>query len=65
MSKARNQELRKTAILGTAHILQKVLTVVKNKKERTCIPIYVTIPADRNLEQKESENKILQESHIR
>jgi hypothetical protein len=59
MAKTRNQKQQKTAILGTANILQKILTIVKNKKERTNIPIDVTIPADRNLEQKESEKKIL------
>lgn len=60
-AKARNQKLHKTAILGTARILQEVLRVIKTKKERKCIPIFVAIPADRNLERKESEDKILQE----
>lgn len=52
MAKAGNQELQKTAILGTGHIIQEVLIIIKKKKEKTCIPIDVSIPADRNLEQR-------------
>jgi hypothetical protein len=33
-------------------------TVIKNKKEKTCILIDVAIPADRNVTQKEAENKL-------
>jgi hypothetical protein len=32
--------------------------ITKNKKEKTCVSIDVTIPADRNVTQKEAENKI-------
>jgi hypothetical protein len=32
--------------------------IIKNKKERTCALIDVTIPADRNVVQKEAENKL-------
>jgi hypothetical protein len=31
---------------------------IKNKKEKTCTPIDVAIPADRNVVQKEAENKL-------
>jgi hypothetical protein len=31
--------------------------IIKNKKEKTCILIDVAIPADRNVMQKEAENK--------
>jgi len=58
-AKVRNQELQKIAMLGTAHIIQKVLIKIKNKKEKTCTPIDMSIPADRNLEQKKSEKKIV------
>jgi hypothetical protein len=30
--------------------------IIKNKKEKTCTLINVTIPADRNVAQKEAEN---------
>jgi hypothetical protein len=33
-AKARNKKLQKTATLGTARILQKVLIVIKTKKEK-------------------------------
>jgi len=33
-------------------------TIIKNKKEKTCTPIDVAIPADRNVVQKEAENKL-------
>ena len=29
--------------------------IIKNKKEKTCTPIDVAIPADRNVVQKEAE----------
>ena len=32
--------------------------VIKNKKEKTCTLIDVAIPADRNVVQKEAENKL-------
>jgi len=32
--------------------------IIKNKKEKTCPLIDVAIPADRNVVQKESENKL-------
>jgi len=32
--------------------------IIKNKKEKTCTPIDVAIPADRNVVQKEAENKL-------
>jgi len=32
--------------------------IIKNKKEKTCILIDVTIPADRNVAQKEAEKKL-------
>ena len=31
---------------------------LKNKKEKTCTPIDVAIPADRNVVQKEAERKL-------
>jgi len=31
--------------------------IIKNKKEKTCTPIDVAIPADRNVVQKEAEKK--------
>jgi len=31
--------------------------IIKNKKEKTCTPINVAIPADRNVVQKEAEKK--------
>jgi hypothetical protein len=31
--------------------------IIKNKKEKTCILIYVAIPVDRNVMQKEAEKK--------
>jgi hypothetical protein len=37
-------------------------TVIKNKKEKTCIMIDVAIPADRNVTQKEAEKKLKYES---
>jgi len=33
-------------------------TISKNKEEKTCILIHVAKPADRNVMQKETENKI-------
>ena len=32
--------------------------IIKNKKEKTCTPIDVAIPADRNVVQKEAEKKL-------
>ena len=32
--------------------------IIKNKKEKTCTLIDVAIPADRNVVQKEAENKL-------
>jgi hypothetical protein len=32
--------------------------ITKNKKEKTCTPIDVAIPADRNVVQKEAEKKV-------
>ena len=32
--------------------------IIKNKKEKTCTLIDVAIPADRNIVQKEAENKL-------
>jgi hypothetical protein len=32
--------------------------IITNKKEKTCILIDVAIPADRNVTQKEAENKL-------
>jgi hypothetical protein len=32
--------------------------IIKNKKEKTCVPIDVAIPADRNVTQKEAEKKL-------
>ena len=38
------------------------VTITKNKKkEKSCIPIDVAIPADRNYARKEAERKIVQE----
>ena len=31
--------------------------IIKNKKEKTCILIYVAIPVDRNVMQNEAEKK--------
>jgi hypothetical protein len=31
--------------------------IIKNKKEKTCILIYVAIPVDRNVMQKEKKKK--------
>jgi hypothetical protein len=36
--------------------------IIKNKKEKTCTLIDVAIPADRNVVQKEAENKLKFES---
>ena len=36
--------------------------IIKNKKEKTCTLIDVAIPADRNVAQKEVENKLKYES---
>jgi len=51
-------------MLGTAHIIQKVLIIIKNKKEKTGIPIDVTVPADRNLEQKGIRKEIIKRVYI-
>jgi hypothetical protein len=32
--------------------------MVKNKEEKSCTPIYVAIPADRNVVQKEAKKKL-------
>jgi hypothetical protein len=32
--------------------------IIKNKKEKTCTPIDLAIPADRNVVQKEVEKKL-------
>jgi hypothetical protein len=32
--------------------------IIKNKKEKTCILVYVAIPADRSVTQKEAERKL-------
>jgi hypothetical protein len=32
--------------------------IIKNKKEKTCIPIEVAISADRNIVQKEAEENL-------
>ena len=32
--------------------------IIKNKKEKTCTPIDVAIPADRNVVHKEAEKKL-------
>jgi hypothetical protein len=32
--------------------------IIKNKKEKTCVLIEVVIPVDRNVTQKEAENKL-------
>jgi len=32
--------------------------IIKNKKEKICTPIDVATPADRNVMQKEAENKL-------
>ena len=32
--------------------------IIKNKKDKTCTPIDVAIPADRNVVQKEAEKKL-------
>jgi hypothetical protein len=37
---------------------QRPAIIIKNKKEETCLLIDVAIPADRNVIQKESENKL-------
>jgi hypothetical protein len=40
-----------------------MIEMIENKKQKTCQPIDVTISADRNVVQKEEENKIgIQES---
>jgi hypothetical protein len=36
--------------------------ILKNKKEKTCTPIDVAIPKDRNVMQKEAEKKLKYES---
>lgn len=36
---------------GTAN---KSNTIIDNKKEKTCVLIYMAIPADRNIVQKEA-----------
>jgi uncharacterized lipoprotein NlpE involved in copper resistance len=33
-------------------------TIIKNKKQKTCTPIDVATPADRNVVQKEAEKKL-------
>ena len=38
--------------------------ITKNKTEKTCILIYVAIPADRNVMQKEAEKKLKHNSNI-
>jgi hypothetical protein len=35
--------------------------VIKNKKEKICILIHVTTPAEENITNKEAENKLIQE----
>ena len=32
--------------------------IIENKKEKTCTPVDVEIPADRNIVQKEAEKKL-------
>jgi len=32
-------------------------TIIKNKKEKTCTPIDVAIPADNNVTRREAESK--------
>jgi hypothetical protein len=38
--------------------------IIKNKKEKTCTLIFVAIPADRNVVQKETENKLKYKSLV-
>jgi hypothetical protein len=35
--------------------------IIKNKKDKTCTLIDMSIPADRNATQKEAENELIQE----
>ena len=38
--------------------------IIKNKKEKTCTPIDVAMPADRNVVQKEAEKKLKYKSFL-
>jgi len=51
----------------TAHTDREVTAnrpdiIIKNKKGKTCILINVAIPADRNVAQKEGEEKLIHRS---
>jgi hypothetical protein len=35
-----------------------IISIIKNKKDRTCLLIDVAIPSDKNVIQKETENKL-------
>ena len=47
-----------TTTTTTAIIIIIINIIIKNKKEKTCKLIDVTIPADRNVVQKEAEKKL-------
>jgi len=43
---------------SSTHTANRPDIIIKNKKEKTCTLVDVKIPADRNVVQKEAENKL-------
>jgi len=45
-------------IINITIMMMMIIIIIKNKKEKTCTPIDVAIPTDRNVVQKEAEKKL-------
>jgi hypothetical protein len=53
-----NQGVPRDCVTDREVTANKPDIIIKNKKEKTCILIDVAVPADRNVTQKEAENKL-------